>query len=195
MIFYGASGHCKVIIEAWIASGGAVTAIVDDDPNVKQLGQHLVSGKYNPEQFAGVPMIVSIGDNQIRKRIAESVRHSFGKCIHPSAVISESAVVGSGSVVMAGAVVNAEAQVGQQVIVNTGAVVEHDCRVGDYVHVSPNAALCGGVTVGEGTHIGAGATVIPNIKIGKWAVIGAGSVVIENVPDFALVVGVPGRVR
>ena len=31
------------------------------------------------------------------------------------------------------------------------------------------------------------------ITIGNYALIGAGSVIIENVPDFALLVGNPGR--
>ena len=48
--------------------------------------------------------------------------------------------------------------------------------------------------MGEGTHIGAGATIIPNLKIGKWATIGAGAVVIKDVPDYAVVVGNPGRI-
>jgi UDP-2-acetamido-3-amino-2,3-dideoxy-glucuronate N-acetyltransferase len=50
-----------------------------------------------------------------------------------------------------------------------------------------------GVEVSEGASIGAGAICVAPIKIGKWALVGAGSVVIKDVPDFALVVGNPGR--
>ena len=50
------------------------------------------------------------------------------------------------------------------------------------------------VEVGTGSHIGAGAVVIPEIKIGKWCIIGAGTVVIKDVPDYAVVVGNPGKV-
>jgi len=46
----------------------------------------------------------------------------------------------------------------------------------------------------EGPHVGAGAVVIPNIIIGKWVTIGAGAVIIKDIPDFAVVVGNPGRV-
>lgn len=48
--------------------------------------------------------------------------------------------------------------------------------------------------VGERSFIGANATVIQGIKIGKDVVIGAGSVVINDVPDFAVVVGNPGKI-
>ena len=42
--------------------------------------------------------------------------------------------------------------------------------------------------------IGANATVICGITIGRYALIGAGAVVTKNIPDFALVLGNPGRI-
>jgi acetyltransferase EpsM len=66
--------------------------------------------------------------------------------------------------------------------------------VEDFVHISPNAALAGNVHVGEGTQIGIGATVMQNIRIGKWVMVGAGAVIIRDVPDYAVVVGNPGRI-
>jgi sugar O-acyltransferase (sialic acid O-acetyltransferase NeuD family) len=195
MVFYGASGHGKVIIEAWIACGGTVTGILDDNPAIKKLGDHVVSGKYSSDKFPDRPLIISIGDNKVRKTIVEKLHRMYGKVVHPSAIISASSALDDGSVAMAGVILNAECLIGKHVILNTGCVVDHDCRIGDFVHISPNATLCGGVLVGEGTQVGAGATVIPNVKIGKWATIGAGTVVIEDVPDFALVVGVPGKVK
>ncbi len=72
--------------------------------------------------------------------------------------------------------------------------MEYDCELEDYVHVSPKAVLAGNVKVGEGTHIGVAAVVIPGVKIVKWCTIGAGSVIIRDVPDFAVVLGNPGRV-
>ena len=36
--------------------------------------------------------------------------------------------------------------------------------------------------------------VIPNINIGKWCVIGAGAVITKDVPDYSLVVGIPGKI-
>lgn len=195
MIFYGASGHAKVIIEAWIASGGIVTRIFDDNLEIKNLLTFPVSGKYDPEKSHGVPLIIAIGSNATRKRIAGRTNIFFGKVVHPQATISNSSVLGEGTVVMAGVVINAESKIGKHVIVNTSAAVDHDCCIEDFVHIAPHATVCGSVVIGEGTHIGAGATVIQNIRIGKWATIGAGSVVIEDVPDFALVVGVPGRIK
>lgn len=195
MVFYGASGHGKVIIEAFVASGGKVVGILDDNPDLKKILSYPVSGEYAPNRFKGIPFIISIGDNCTRKKIADSLDEEFGKIIHPDAVISSSSAVGAGTVILAGVVTNAGSRIGNHVILNTAAVIDHDCMIANFVHISPNATICGGVYIGEGTHIGAGATVIQNVTIGKWAVIGAGTVVIRDVPDHAVVVGVPGKIK
>ena len=42
--------------------------------------------------------------------------------------------------------------------------------------------------------IGANSTILCGIVIGKYSFIGAGSVVVKDVPDFALIVGNPGKI-
>ena len=49
-------------------------------------------------------------------------------------------------------------------------------------------------TLMDGVIVGAGAKVLGNITLGNHVRVGAGSVVVEDVPDFATVVGVPGRI-
>lgn len=193
MIFYGASGHAKVVLESWIGSGGDVTAIIDDNERIKTLLQFPVA-RFDAIRYKGHEMVISIGQNAVRKRLALSIQQPYGKVVDVTSIISKSASIGEGTVILAGATINAETTIRNHVIVNTSSVIEHDCLVDSYAHISPNATLCGGVSVGEGTQVGAGATVVPGISIGKWAVIGAGSVIINNVPDHSIVVGVPGRV-
>ena len=48
--------------------------------------------------------------------------------------------------------------------------------------------------VRKSASIGANATILCGITIGKYSLIGAGSVVLNDVPDFALIVGNPGRI-
>lgn len=194
MIFFGASGHAKVVVEAWMAGGGKVSQLLDDNESIIDLLGIPVKSSYQLEQLKDQPMIISIGSNAVRKRISERIQALYHSVIHPSANISTTARLGAGAAVMAGVTVNASATTGTHVILNTGCVVEHDCIIGDFVHISPHATLCGNVQVGEGTHIGAGATIIQGIKVGQWATIGAGAVIIEDVPDRAVVVGVPGRI-
>jgi len=47
--------------------------------------------------------------------------------------------------------------------------------------------------VKKGATIGANATIVCGIDIGRYAFIGAGAVINKTVPDFALIVGNPGR--
>lgn len=48
--------------------------------------------------------------------------------------------------------------------------------------------------VKEGTSIGANATIVCGNTIGKHAFIAAGTVVTKDVPDYAMIVGVPGKI-
>jgi UDP-2-acetamido-3-amino-2,3-dideoxy-glucuronate N-acetyltransferase len=48
--------------------------------------------------------------------------------------------------------------------------------------------------VGRGASFGANCTVVCGHDVGRFAFIAAGAVVTKTVPDFALVMGVPGRV-
>jgi acetyltransferase-like isoleucine patch superfamily enzyme len=67
--------------------------------------------------------------------------------------------------------------------------------VGDHVHIASGAVLAGGVIVGHGAQIGCGATVRESVSIGDRAVVGAGSVVNKDVPQDAIVMGVPAKLR
>jgi UDP-2-acetamido-3-amino-2,3-dideoxy-glucuronate N-acetyltransferase len=49
--------------------------------------------------------------------------------------------------------------------------------------------------VKEGASLGANSTIICGITIGRFAFIGAGAVVTKDVPDFALVVGNPAKIK
>jgi UDP-2-acetamido-3-amino-2,3-dideoxy-glucuronate N-acetyltransferase len=48
--------------------------------------------------------------------------------------------------------------------------------------------------VKKGASIGANAVIVCGHDIGRYAFVGAGAVVTKNVPDFALIVGNPGRI-
>lgn len=49
--------------------------------------------------------------------------------------------------------------------------------------------------IGKGASIGANATIVCGHNIGKYAFVAAGSVVTKDVPDYALVMGNPARVK
>lgn len=190
MYLYGASGHAKVIIEILELQGEPIEGLFDDNASISSLLEYPVEPF--PRQFDPArQLIISIGNNLIRRKIASCVQARFGTAIHASVMISKRSCVGAGTVVMGGVTINTDVKIGQHCIINTNSSIDHDSVLEDFVHISPNVALCGGVEVGEGSHIGAGAVVIPGKKVGKWCIIGAGSVVIKDIPDYSTAVGNP----
>ena len=188
---YGASGHAKVVMDIARLVCIDVPCLIDDNPLVDEhVGKPVV---HHAEGLS--PMIVTIGDCQIRRMVVKKLgEREYITLVHPHAVVADNVNLGSGTVVMAGAILNPFAEVGNHCIVNTGASLDHDVKVGDFVHIAPHCTLCGGAEVGEGTWIGAGTTVIQGTHIGKDCFIGAGSVVVKDIPDGTLCYGNPARV-
>ncbi len=98
--------------------------------------------------------------------------------------------------------------VGDSAVIKNGVAVWEGVEIGNSVFVGPNVAFtndlvpraklyraCVKTNILEGASIGANATIRCGIEIGRWALIGAGCVVVKDVPDFAIVVGNPGRVK
>lgn len=194
ILLYGASGHGKVIADIAKNNGHILAGFIDDDVQKQTFLGLKVYHHIADFKLQNFKLIISVGNNKIRKQIVEKLNYSYATLIHASALISSSSKIGVGSVLMPNAIVNTCSKVGNHAIINTAAVVEHDCEIQNFVHISPNATIAGGVKIGEGTHIGAGAVVIPGVKIGKWVTVGAGAVIIRDIPDFCTVVGNPGKI-
>ena len=191
MVIYGASGHCKVVIDILEASGIDIDYIVDDNATI----DHLLG--YNVVRDTGTydEALIAIGNCDIRRRIVERIKvRQYITAIHPSAIVSPRAKICEGSVVMQGAIIQSCATIGKHCIINTGASIDHENVIGDYVHISPQTILCGDVSVGAGTWIGAGSVIRQGITIGCNCMIGAGSVVVSDIPDNVVAFGNPCKV-
>ncbi len=193
IILQGGGEHARVVLDSLLESGKEVLAIFDPKYSGDLFGVPQ-KGIYQPGFEPEARAIIAIGDNAIRRKVALRSAHSFTNVIHGTATVSPRCVLGTGNMILHGAIVQAQTRIGNHVIVNTGAQVDHDCNIGEFVHIAPGTVICGTVSIGEGTFVGAGAVVIPGKKIGAWATIGAGAVIISDVPDFAVVVGNPGRI-
>lgn len=188
---YGASGHAKVVMDIAHKDYYEVPCLIDDNPQVNELDGLPVF--HSVGDFS--PIIVTIGDCQIRKKIVDRLGdREYLTVIHPNAVKSENVSLGYGTVVMAGAIINPFARIGNHCIINTGASIDHDSVIHDFVHIAPHCTLCGEVVIGDGSWIGAGTIVIQGVHIGKNCYIGAGSVVVKDIPDNTLCYGNPARV-
>ena len=199
VVIIGAGGHAKVIADIIVKSGDRVYGFLDDNleigTTIANNEQFKIIGKIEKinklKENTNVEFVIAIGDNTVRKNIAENYNVKYYTAIHPSSIIALDVSIEEGTVVMANTVINTSAKIGRHCIVNTGAIIEHDNIIENYVHVSPNATLCGTVKIGECTHIGANATVKNNIEICNKCIIGAGALVVKNINESGAYVGVP----
>jgi len=122
--------------------------------------------------------------------------------------------------VCAGAKVGEGVSLGQNVFIGNKVIIGDRCKVQNNVSVYDNVTLesdvfCGpsmvftnvynprslvdrkdqyrDTLVRTGASLGANCTIICGVTIGAHAFVGAGTLVNKDVPDFGLVVGVPGR--
>ena len=193
----GAGGHAKVVISTLRELGYFVEGIFDDDPRLggeQFCGASVLGSIDSIDNYRHHHAIVAIGDNHVRREIAQKVDLEWLTVIHPNAYVDPTASVGPGSIIMNGAIVQAGAKVAEHVIVNTAASVDHDCNIEEYVHIGPGCRLAGGVTVGREAILGVGSAAIPLITIGDDSVVGAGAVVVNDIPRRVVAKGVPARI-
>ena len=188
IVIFGAGGHAHVIADIIKAEGNQLVAFLDD--NLNQVDCAGLISDY--KKYNGCEFVIGIGDNEIRKKLSK-LDLKWHTAIHPSAIISDSAIIGNGTVVMPNAVINARSIIGKHCIVNTGAIIEHDNKIGNYSHISVGAKLGGTVSIGDKTLIGIGVTIKNNTSICSNVIVGAGSVTIKNIERDGTYVGVPSK--
>jgi UDP-2-acetamido-3-amino-2,3-dideoxy-glucuronate N-acetyltransferase len=111
--------------------------------------------------------------------------------------------IGQNVVVSPDVVIGDRVRIQNNVSVYTGVLLEDDVFCGPsmvFTNVfNPRSHLSRkdeyrSTLVKRGASLGANCTIVCGHTIGRYAFIGAGAVVIRDVPDYALVVGNPGRI-
>jgi UDP-2-acetamido-3-amino-2,3-dideoxy-glucuronate N-acetyltransferase len=112
--------------------------------------------------------------------------------------------IGQNVVVSPGVRIGRNVKIQNNVSVYTGVILEDDVFCGPSMvftnvlnprsHV-PRRDQYRTTVVKQGASLGANSTIVCGITIGRYALVGAGAVVTRDVPDYALILGVPGRVR
>lgn len=197
-VIIGAGAHGKVVLDILREQGEEVLGWLDDNAALwgkKHCGLEVLGGMDNaPPDLAA---IVAIGHNEVRMKLAakaESKGLTLINAIHPSAVISRTAMLGRGVCVCAGAVVGADARLGDNVLVNTGSTVDHDCVLEEGACLAPGVTTAGAVRIGRGAYVSTGTVLVAGVSIGEQAVVGAGAVVTKHIPAGVLALGMPARV-
>ncbi len=193
-LIYGGGAHSRVVISILEKMGAQIAGIFDVNKRLNKIKKIPFLGHYDAKIDVNCKLVIAIGDNNIRERVSQTIRHSIGTIIDPDSMINKDVSIGEGSQIITSSTINVGTKIGKHCIINTNSSIDHDCELMDFVHIAPGVTICGGVSIGKSTLVGAGATILPNIKVGKNVVIGAGALVNNNIPDESKVLGIPAKV-
>lgn len=124
--------------------------------------------------------------------------------IQSGAKIGSKCIFGQNCNVANDVIIGNSVKVQNNVSIYTGTTIEDDVFLGPscvLTNVSnPRSqvvrhSLYEKTLIRRGATIGANATIVCGITIGRYAFIAAGAVVTKDVPDYALIIGVPGKHR
>jgi UDP-2-acetamido-3-amino-2,3-dideoxy-glucuronate N-acetyltransferase len=124
--------------------------------------------------------------------------------IMPGSRLGKNCNLGQNVVVSPRCIVGNNVKIQNNVSIYTGVILEDDVFCGPSMVftnvINPRSHVerkdeYRQTLVKQGATIGANATIICGTTLGRFCFIGAGAVVTSDVPDFALIVGNPGRLR
>jgi acetyltransferase-like isoleucine patch superfamily enzyme len=124
--------------------------------------------------------------------------------------VMKGAEIGSGCNICDHTFIESNAKLGNNVTIKNGVAIWDGVVIEDDVFLGPNVVLTNDpnpraeikkpreewlpTLIRRGATVGANATVLCGINVGSYAFVAAGAVVTRNVPDYGLVVGVPGEI-
>lgn len=204
ILIVGAGGFGREVLQwvhdAWPELSGRVAGFLagDDTPRNGAACDLAILG--SPETYHPAPadgLLLAIGVPYVRRQVAESLLArgaEFLTLVHPTAIVSASAGIGTGAILCPYAIASASCRVGRFVIMNYHTSLGHDASAGDFSVLSPYATLGGNAHVKDDVFLGLHASVGPGKTVGARTKVSANSCVLANAPEDSLVFGVPGKI-
>jgi sugar O-acyltransferase (sialic acid O-acetyltransferase NeuD family) len=198
----GTGGFAREVADILEAEGRELRGWIVDakygSPGQIVNGKPILGGMDYLKKFSKqIAAVLGVGSPVLRKTWVEELI-PFGVeivgAIHPSVKISRWSKIGKGVVMAAGCLITPNAEVQDFCQLNMHCIVAHDTVMKKYATLGMGVHLPGNVVVEEGAYLGSGVSIVPPRNIGRWSTVGAGTVLIQDVPEFATVVGNPGRV-
>jgi UDP-2-acetamido-3-amino-2,3-dideoxy-glucuronate N-acetyltransferase len=140
--------------------------------------------------------------------VEETARIGDGTKVWHFCHVDSDAVIGDNCVLGQNVYVGKGVKIGDNVKIQNNVSVFTGVEIGDDVFIGPSAVFTNVLMprafqkgefkktlVMKGATIGANATIVCGTIIGRYSFVGAGSVVTKSIHDYAVVYGVPARVK
>lgn len=203
IIIVGAGGFGREVLQwarhAWPEHVSKIAGFLSEDPDKLNGRPTSLPILGSPDDFKPQPsdgLVLAIGIPQVRREVAERLEARgarFLTLIHPTAIVVNTAQIGTGTVICPYAIVSDAVRLGRFVLVNYQASLGHDSVAGDFAVLSPYAALGGCAAVGPDVFLAIHVTVGPNVMLGAATIVSANSSALTTTPADSFVFGVPGR--
>ena len=143
-----------------------------------------------------IEIIIAVGEPASREALYKRVTgkgYRLGILVHPTAVVSPSAVLGQGAVIKDSVSISSGAVIGENVYVNGISLIGHGAVIGAHSQISSHAVIAGNTKIGTGVYVGISACIRDHIEIGDYAVVAMGAAVMKNVRPHRTAMGNPAR--
>lgn len=208
IIIIGDGGHAAVIIDI-------INTINKISPEFKILGVTSNSSPagtifknspilgddsyLNTLEINSVYLAMGLGgfrNNKLRKVVYDKCKllgFSFINLIHPSAIVSDTVLMGEGITIFPGAVINTNVRIGNNTIIATSSSIDHDTIVGNNVLISAGVTVGADTTIESDSLLALGSKIISGLHLGENTLVAAGAVLINNTIENTTVYGIPAK--
>lgn len=144
----------------------------------------LILNEYKNSKFDRI--FVASGNHNFRTKLINRIAQlglKFINIIHPSAFVSNDAVLGCNVYVGPFVQIASRSIVSDGVFISAGSNVEHHCHISENCLLGPGVYLSGGVRIGNRSVLSAGVSVESNINIGDDVYITSGKGINKNIKN------------
>jgi|DEB0MinimDraft_10_1074344.scaffolds.fasta_scaffold29731_3 sugar O-acyltransferase (sialic acid O-acetyltransferase NeuD family) len=179
----GHGGFAKEVA-AWASKVYMIDFFVEDEYACRGA---LPLSKIDPK----IPAVISIGDPNTRRRIAESLPdQKWDTLVHPSVTLLDRDVRAMrGCIICEGSILTQDIVINEHSIINLNCTIGHNCRIGAYNTLSPAVNMSGNVTTNNNVYIGTNASIKEGVIITGNVTIGMGATVIGDIKEAGTYVG------
>lgn len=138
----------------------------------------------------------SIGGVAPKKKCINKILNRGGEfitLIHPTALITPGAKIGTGCMIAAKVGIGTETEIGDFCLVQSNAIIGHDVHVGNFCRIDCNVVLIADVKLDNDVCVHTSSVINHGVHIGEGSTVGALSFVIRNVKPGTTVQGNPAK--